>query len=158
MKVFEKLNVGVGYAYVTDEQLAYAQKVYGRYVGFLKKRYGANYGNDRLHTAVSLVEFLLQDVNHDRMDSFTMDEGVLVKTQDGSVGLTVGWDIVGFSHPHYAVSVKTSTGVHCYDVDSLAKANIPPEVLEYVKSTLQDKVHGKVDEAFKEAWHEEGQG
>jgi len=150
MKVFEKLNVGVGYAYVTDEQLAYAQKVYGRYVGFLKKRYGADYGNDRLHTAVSLVEFLLQDVSHDRMDSFTMDEGILVKTQSGAVGLTVGWDIVGFSHPHYEVSVKTSTGVHCYDVDSLAKADIPPEVLEYVKSTLQDKVHNKVDEAFKE--------
>lgn len=150
MKVFEKLKVGVNYSYVTDEQLAYAQKVYDRYVGFLKKRYGDNYGNDRSHTAVSLVEFLLQDVSHDRMDSFTMDEGVLVKTRDGAVGLTVGWDIVGFSHPHYEVSVKTSTGVQCFDVDSLERAAIPPEVLEYVKSTLQDKVHDKVDEAFKE--------
>lgn len=151
MKVFEKLKVGVNCSYVTDEQLAYAQKVYDRYVGFLKKRYGGNYGTDRLHTAVSLAEFLLQDVSHDRMDSFTMDEGVLVKTRDGAVGLTVGWDIVGFSHPHYEVSVKTSTGVHCFDADSLSKADIPPEVLEYVKSTLQDKVHGKVDEAFKES-------
>lgn len=150
MKMFEKMNVGTTDGYVTDDQLAYAQKVYDRYVGFLKKRYGHTYGADRYHTAVSLAEFLLRDVSHDRMDSFTMDEGVLVKTQDGAIGLTVGWDIVGFSHPHYEVKVKTATGAHCYDVVSLERADIPPEVLEYVKSTLQDKVHGKVDEAFKE--------
>ena len=150
MKVFEKLGVGVGYSYVPADQLAYAQKVYDRYVGFLKKRYGDRHGTDGNPTAVSLVEFLLQDVSYYRMDSFAMDEGVLVKTSSGAVGLTVGWDIVGFSHPHYEVAVKTSTGVHCYDVDSLAKADIPPEVLDYVKSTLQDKVHGKVDEAFEE--------
>ena len=150
MKMFEKLNMGVSYSYVTEDQLAYAQKVYDRYFRFLKKRYGGDYGTDRNHTAVSLVEFLLQDVNYYRLDSFTMDEGVLVKTHDGAIGLTVGWDIVGFSSPHYAVSVKTATGVHNYDVDGLEKAAIPPEVLEYVKSTLQDKVHGKVDEAFEE--------
>jgi len=151
MKVYEKLNVGVNCSYVTDDQLAYARKVYDRYVGFLKERYGDSYGKDRYHTAVSLAEFLLQDVSHDRMDSFMMDAGVLVKTQGGAIGLTVGWDISGFSHPHYDVLVKTATGVRCYDVDSLEKADIPPEVLEYVKSTLQDKVHGKVDEAFKES-------
>lgn len=151
MKVFEKLKVGVNYSYVTDDQLAYAQKVYDRYVGFLKKRYGGSYGTARCYTPVSLVEFLLQDVSHDRMDSFTMDAGTLVKTPDGTIGLTVGWDIVGCSSSHYAVSVKTATGVRCYDVDGLEEAGIPPEVLEYVKSTLQDKVHGKVDEAFKES-------
>ena len=150
MKVFEKLGVGVGYSYVPAGHLAYAQKVYDRYVGFLKKRYGDRHGTDGNPTAVSLVEFLLQDVSYYRMDSFAMDAGVLVKTQDGAIGLTVGWDIAGCGDPHYAVSVKTSTGVHCFDVDSLVKADIPPEVLEYVKSTLQDKVHGKVDEAFKE--------
>ena len=150
MKVYEKLNVGTTCGYVTDDQLAYAQKVYDRYVGFLKERYGGSYGTDRYHTAVSMAEFLLQDVCHDRVDSFMMDAGVLVKTQGGAIGLTVGWSIVGFSHPHYEVMVKTSTGVHCCDVDSLEEADIPPEVLEYVKSTLQDKVHGKVDEAFKE--------
>lgn len=150
MKMFEKMNVGTTGGYVTDDQLAYAQRVYDRYVGFLKKRYGGSYGADRYHTAVSMAEFLLQDVSHDRMDSFMMDAGVLVKTKGGAIGLTVGWDIVGFSHPHYEISVKTANGVRCYDVDSLEEADIPPEVLEYVKSTLQDKVHGKVDEAFKE--------
>ena len=149
MKVYEKLKVGVGYNYVTDDQLKYAQEVYDRYVGFLKERYGGDYGTDRDHTAVSLVEFLLQNVNYDRMDSFAMDTGVLVKTKDGTIGLTIGWRIVGFSATHYEVAVKTATGEHCYDVDDLEEADIPPEVLEYVKSTLQDKVHGKVDEAFK---------
>lgn len=150
MKVFEKLGVGVGYSYVPADQLAYAQKVYDRYVGFLKKRYGDCYGTDGNLTAVSLVEFLLQDVSYYRMDSFAMDAGVLVKTQDGTIGLTVGWELVGLHAPHYAVSVKTAKGVKSFDVDSLEKADIPPEVLEYVKSTLQDKVHDKVDEAFKE--------
>ena len=150
MKMFEKLKVGVNCSYVTDDQLNYAKEVYSRYVGFLKKRYGDSYGNDKNHMATSLVEFLLQDVNYYRMDSFTMDAGTLVKTPDGAIGLTVGWDIVGFGSPHYAVSVKTATGIRCYGVDVLEKADIPPEVLEYVKSTLQDKVHDKVDEAFKE--------
>ena len=150
MKVFEKLGVGVGYSYVPADQLAYAQKVYDRYVGFLKKRYGDRHGTDGNPTAVSLVEFLLQDVSYYRMDSFAMDAGVLVKTQDGTIGLTVGWELVGLHAPHYAVSVKTAKGVKSFDVDSLEKADIPPEVLEYVKSTLQDKVHDKVDEAFKE--------
>ena len=150
MKMFEKMNVGVQYGYVTDDQLAYAQKVYDRYVGFLKECYGERYGKDKDHTAVSLVEFLLQDTSYNRLDSFIMDKGVLVKTGKGAIGLTLGWAIDGCRSQHYTVSVKTANGVHSYDVDTLEKDNIPPEVLEYVKSTLQDKVHGKVDEAFKE--------
>ena len=34
------------------------------------------------------------------------------------------------------------------DTDQIEKAEVPPEVLEYVAGTLKDKVHGKVDEAF----------
>lgn len=156
MKVYEKLKVGTTHDHVTDNQLAYAQEVYDRYVGFLKKRYGDDYGINESRTAVSLVGFLLQNVSYKRMDSFMMDTGVLVKTQDGAIGLTVGWGIVGLNHPHYAVLVKTAAGVSSYDVDGLEKANIPPEVLEYVKSTLYGKVHDKVDEAFKECGHDVG--
>lgn len=148
MKMFEKLKVGAAYRKVTDDELAYAQKVYDRYVGFLKDRYGPSYGTVKDQTAVSLAEFLLQDVDYCRLDSFTMGAGVLVKTEDGAIGITVGWTVVGFNSPRYAVLVKTAAGTGFHDVDDLEEASIPPEVLEYVKSTLQDEVHDKVDEAF----------
>jgi hypothetical protein len=150
MKMFEKLKVGTTHSYVTDDELNYAKEVYARYVGFLKDRYGDNYGSDRESTAISLVEFLLQDAGYVRLDSFMWDKGILVKTRSGCLGLTVGWDKVGISSCNYAVSVRTAGGVGCLYPEDLEKAEIPPEVLEYVKSTLQGKVHDKVDEAFEE--------
>ena len=142
MKMYEKLGVGTGRC-VTMDELSRVEDVYERYLEFRKSRHDDN--------PMSRVQFLLQDVDYDRLDCFTWPKGELVKTKDGTLGMTMGWDVVGFSSPHFAVSVKTARGEFCYNADDLERANIPPEVLEYVKSTLQDKVHGKVDEAFKEA-------
>jgi hypothetical protein len=125
--------------------------VYGRYVGFLKEYYGNGYGSDREHTAMSLTEFLLQDVDYLHLDSFMWDKGVLVKMRSGCLGITAGWDKAGMMSSNYVVRVRAAGGVGSCYFDDLEKAAVPPEVLEYVKSTLQDKVHGKVDEAFKEA-------
>lgn len=150
MKMFEKLKVGTTHCYVTDDELRYAEEVYNRYVGFLMERYDGDYGTDREHTAMSLAEFLLQDADYSHLDSFMWDKGVLVKTRSGRLGLTTGWDKAGLSSFSYAVSVRTADGVGCLYHDDLEKADIPPEVLDYAKSALQDKVHGKVDEAFKE--------
>lgn len=151
MKMFEKLKVGTGVpGYVTDGELKRAMKVYDRYVDFLTERYGDNYGTSRDCTAVSLAEFLLQDVSYQRLDSFMWDKGVLVKTDSGAIGVTVGWCLVGCFSVCYGIKVRTAAGTQTAYADNIEKADIPPEVLDYVKSVLQDKVHGKVDEAFKE--------
>lgn len=140
MRMFEKLKVGTSFKYVTEDELKYANEVYSRYVG---------YANERRYKVRTLVEFLLENVERDQLDSFIWDKGQLVKTSDGKLGVTTGWTRIGFGTSHYAVSVKTADGVKSYLADGLEKADVPPEVLEYVKSTLQDKVHDKVDEAFQ---------
>ena len=142
MKIYEKLGIGAG-RYVTKDEMNRAEAVYGRYLEFRESRHD--------DSPMSLAEFLLQDVDYDRLDCFTWPKGELVKTKDGAIGMTTGWTLVGFSSPYFAVSVKTARGEVSYNADDLQKTDVPPEVLEYVKSTLQDKVHGKVDEAFKEA-------
>jgi hypothetical protein len=142
MKMYEKLKIGTG-RYVTKDEMCRAEAVYGRYLEFRRDRHD--------DSPMSLMEFLLQDVDYDRLDCFTWPKGELVKTKDGALGVTTGWSVVGFTSTHCAVAVKTAKGEVCYDADELQKADVPPEVLEYVKSTLQDKVHSKVDEAFKEA-------
>lgn len=122
-----------------------AEVIYGRYLEFCKSV---------KHTPMSMVEFLLQDVDYECCDCFVWPKGELVKTNDGAIGVTMGWDKIpktGRSSTIFAVVVKTAKGVCYYQPDELQKADIPPEVLEYVKSTFQDKVHGKVDEAFKES-------
>lgn len=143
MRMFEKLHVGTYHKYVTEDEMKRAQEVYDRYV-----RYWDEGRCDRSRMR-SLAQFLLEDVEHDQLDSFLWDKGQLVRTQDGKIGMTVGWARVGCSSSHFAVSVRTSDGVKSYLADALEKADVPPEVLEYVKSTLQDKVHDKVDEAFQ---------
>ena len=140
MKMFEKLNVGLN-KFVTKDELKYANEVYSRY---------ADDAKERGRRVRSLAEFLLEDVECDNLDSFIWDKGQLVKTQDGKLGMTTGWTRIGFNTSRYAVSVKTANGEVACLADTLKKADVPPEVLEYVKSTLQDKVHEKVDEAFKE--------
>lgn len=142
MKIYEKLGIGAG-RYITKDEMNRAEAVYGRYLGFRESRHDDN--------PLTLAEFLLQDVDYDRLDCFTWPKGELVKTKDGALGMTTGWATVGFASSHFEVAVKTARGELCYNADDLQKADVPPEVLEYVKSTLQDKVHGKVDEAFKEA-------
>lgn len=142
MRMFEKLHVGTAYRYATDDELKRAQEVYDRYV---EHERGEGHG-DKVR---SFAEFLLEDVEHDHLESFLWDKGQLVKTQDGKLGMTTGWTRIGFSRSHFAVSVKTASGNVSYLADALTEADVPPEVLEYVKSTLQDKVHDKVDEAFQ---------
>lgn len=142
MRMFEKLHVGTVYKYVTDDELKRAQEVYDRYAEHER-------GAGRGHKIRSLAAFLLEDVERDQLDSFIWDKGQLVKTSDGKLGVTTGWTRVGFGTSHFAVSVKTANGNVSYLADALTKADVPPEVLEYVKSTLQDKVHDKVDEAFQ---------
>ena len=150
MKMFEKMKIGTRVRHVTDSELADAKKVYGRYVDFLKELYGDEYGIEDAHTDMSLAEFLLQDIDYNYLDSFMWDKGVLVKTKSGLIGLTVGWTQINPGYNKFAVRVKTSRGVAYYLNDDREKAEVPPEVLDYAKSTLQDKVHGKIDEAFKE--------
>lgn len=107
-----------------------------------------NYAERRGEDAVSFAEFLLTDVGYERYDAFTWDKGILVKTPDGQIGMTCGWSFCGFSNTHFETTVSTAKGEKCYESDQLEKAEIPPEVLEYVKSTLKPVVQAKVDEAF----------
>lgn len=151
MKMFEKLKVGTVYKYPADEEMAHARTVYDRFVACLKDRYGDSYGSDRCHSAPTFAAFLLEDVDYRRLDAFEWDKGALVRTKDGRLGQTTGWDIIGFSRPHWGVIVALGSGRTTVEAETITVADVPPEVLEYVKSTLQGKVHDKVDEAFKES-------
>lgn len=142
MKIYEKLKIGTGNC-ITKDEMNRAEAVYGRYLEFRRDRHDDN--------PMSLAEFLLQNVDYDRLDCFMWPKGELVKTRDGAIGMTTGWTIIGFHSTHFAVNVKTAKGEYGYDADELQKADVPLEVLEFVKSSLKDKVHGKVDEAFKES-------
>ena len=135
-KMYELLGVAANSRYPTKEGMERARHVYENYVERL--------GED----AVPFEEFLLTDVGYMRYDSFTWDKGILVKTPDGRIGMTCGWSLVGFSASRYEVTLRTARGEVCYTADKIAKADIPPEVLEYVKSTLKPVVQAKVDEAF----------
>lgn len=135
-KMYELLGVARNSRHPSKEELERARHVYGNYV----ERCGED--------AVSFAEFLLTDVGYERYDSFTWDKGILVKAPDGRIGMTCGWSLVGFSYTHYETTVRTAEGEKCYESDQLEKAEIPPEVLEYVKSTLKPVVQAKVDEAF----------
>ena len=143
MKIYEKLKIGTERPYVTKNEMSRAEAAYGRYLEFCRSEHNDN--------PMALVEFLLQDADYDRLDCFMWPKGELVKTKDGALGMTTGWITVGCAETYFKVTVKTAKGVAFYNADDLQKTDIPPEVLEYVKATLQDKVHGKVDEAFKEA-------
>lgn len=135
-KMYQLLGVARNSRHPSKEELERARHVYGNYV---ERR-----GED----AVSFVEFLLTDVGYERYDSFTWDKGILVKAPDGRIGMTCGWSLVGFSASHFEVTLRMAGGEVCYTADQLVKADIPPEVLEYVKSTLKPVVQAKVDEAF----------
>ena len=143
MKIYEKLEIGTGRPYVTKDDMNKAEAAYGHYLEFCRSEHNDN--------PMTLVEFLLQDVDYDHLDCFMWPKGELVKTKDGTLGMTTGWTTVGCSEIYFKVTVKTTKGVGYYNADDLHKADIPPEVLEYVKATVQNKVHCKVDEPFKEA-------
>lgn len=136
-KMYQFLGTARSCAYPSKEDMEYARHVYENYV----ERQGEN--------AVSFAEFLLTDVGYKRYDSFAWDKGILVKTPDGQIGMTCGWwSLCGLNSSHFEVTVRVASGEKCYTADQLVKADIPPEVLEYVKSTLKPVVQAKVDEAF----------
>lgn len=146
MKMHEKLMDMSGYTYLPEGYERPALTVYNRYVDFETERCDAP-------KPVSFVAFLFEDVEHRRLDAFEWPKGVLVKTKNGDIGVTTGWDVVEThsaitNSTTFTVKVRTAKGELGYLADGIAKAEIPPEVLEYVKSTLQVKVHDKVDEAF----------
>jgi len=141
MKMHEKLMDMSGYAYLPEGYDQAALTVYNRYVDFETERYDAP-------KPMSFVAFLFEDVEYRRLDAFEWPKGVLVRTKHGDIGVTTGWDIIGMHSDTFAVKVRTTKGELNYTADQITRAEIPPEALEYVKSTLQVKVHDKVDEAF----------
>ena len=141
MKMHERLMNMSGYSYLPEGYEQKALAVYNRYVDFVTERYDAP-------NPMSFVAFLFEDVEYKRLDAFEWPKGVLVKTKRGNIGVTTGWDIIGMNSTTFAVKVRTAEGEVCYTADGITRAEISPEVLEYVKSTLQVKLHDKVDEAF----------
>jgi hypothetical protein len=85
MKIYEKLGIGTG-SYVTKDEMNRAEAVYGRYLEFRESRHDDN--------PLTLAEFLLQDVDYDRLDCFTWPKGELVKTKDG-YAVARNWHGVG---------------------------------------------------------------
>ena len=145
MKMYEYLGVARNNSCPTDDEMKCAHHVYQNYVAQYRKSCG-----DGSKPPMTFARFLLTDTGYDGYDAFTWDEGILVKAKAaGTLGLTCGWTRVGFSSSHYEVSVRTARGVLCYKPDEIEPADIPPEVLEYVKSTLKPAVQAKVDEAFE---------
>ena len=139
MKMYEKLGVGTGPC-VTSEDKAAALAVHGRYEAYMRDRCGEFYGRDKANTAAPLDEFLLEDIEYRRLDSFIWPKGQLVKTSGGQLGITSGWTIVESGSPHFAVKVRTSSGELTCVADDLDKADVPPDVLEYAKAIVRDEV------------------
>lgn len=128
-----------------DDMAAFERTVYARYLEYMKEHHEAL-------IPLTFPQFLLSDVKSTGYDSFLWPKDTLVKIRsNGMIGIVTGWTDVGVSAPITAVRVRTAKnegkGGGFYPAD-LEKADIPPEVLEYVAGTLKDKVHGKVDEAF----------
>ena len=140
--VYEYVNGLTNLPIPPQDNMEAANRIYQRYVEFMNNRYEEP-------ELISFARFLLSKANATGFDSFLWEEGTLVKVKSsGAVGLVVGYTIVGIHSTHIAVCVRISTGVTSFSAGQIEKAEIPPEVLEYVKSTLKDQVHTKVDEAF----------
>ena len=129
-----------------EDRMEAAEVLYRRYLAYMHSRYGAD------AKPLSFARFLLSDAKATGLDSFLWDVGVLVKVKAGrlagSIGLTSGYTLVGCNPSYIRVCVRTSAGEETFGVDGIEKAAIPPEVLDYARYTLKDRVHAKVDEAF----------
>lgn len=129
-----------------EDRMEAAEVLYKRYLAYMHNRYGDD------AKPLSLARFLLSNAKATGLDSFLWDVGVLVKVKagkwTGSIGLTSGYTLVGCNTSYVRVCVRTSAGEKTFHADEIEEAEIPPEVLEYVKSTLKEQVHTKVDEAF----------
>jgi hypothetical protein len=144
--VYELVNGLTSHPIPPEDRMEAAEVLYQRYLAYLHNCYGDDV------KSLSFARFLLSDAKATGLDSFLWDVGVLVKVkagkQAGSIGLTVGYTLVGCNTSYIRVCVRTSAGEMTFSMDEIEKADIPPEVLDYVKSTLKDRVHTKVDEAF----------
>ncbi len=154
MRMFEKLGIARSYGFLTDDEEEAAKKVYKRYTDWYKSYHG-NTLNMK-----SILQFLFEDTNHLAVDVFLWEKGKLVKTREGKIGLTVGWTEVGLGCHDFRVCVQTSGGEGVFKSDEIELADVPPEVIEYVKGEvvgliekradeeLRNRIHEKVDEAF----------
>ena len=141
--VYELIDGITNYVSPGDDIMKKAEVLYGRYLSYMHDHRTALEPN-------TLAQFLLTKIEPTGFDSFTWPKGTLVKVKsNGLIGTVSDWRPVGCSSSHVEVAVQTAKGDSCYRPDQIEKADIPPEVLEYVAGTLKDKVHGKVDEAFE---------
>lgn len=142
MLVHELMPGLTSYRSPSDEAMEAVGVWYSRYLEYMKAHHEAA-------VPMSLAQFLLTKVVVSGFDAFTWAKGTLVKVKDSNmIGIVTGWSDIGFSHPKAAVEVRTAKGESGQYPANLEVAEIPPEVLEYVASTLKGKVHDKVEEAF----------
>lgn len=154
MKMFELLIPGK-WRCPTQGQLGNARKVYDRYKGWYEDRHG---NADGVRT---FEEFILCDVSHRGLSSFIWDKETLVRDKDENIGMTKGWDIViGSGGSEIRVVVRNKNGDTYRKYDEIEEADIPLDVVEYVKGevigivekqvdeNLRNRIHEKVDEAF----------
>lgn len=144
--VYECVGGLTGHPIPPEDRMEAAKIPYRRYLAYMRGRYGVD------AKPLSFARFLLSDAKTTGLDSFLWDAGVLVKVKAGrlagSIGLTSGYAPVGRNPSYIRVCVRTSAGEETFCVDEIEEAAIPPEVLDYARSTLKDRVHTKVDEAF----------
>ena len=140
--LYEYVNGLTNHPIPPQDSMEAANRIYQRYVEFMNNRY-------EKPEMLTFARFLLSRAKATGFDSFLWSEGTLVKVKaGGAIGLVTGYTTVGVYAPHIAVCVRTSKGTSSFGATEIEKADIPPEVLDYVKSTLRDQVHTKVDEAF----------
>lgn len=141
--VFDLIAGMTSYTSPGDGHMKEAEKLYRRYIEHMEKyRKGVH--------PLTFAQFLLTKIELTGFDSFVWAKDTLVKVKaTGKIGLVIGWSLAGFTSYYTMVSVRTASGEGSFRSDQIEKAEVPPEVLEYVASTLRTKVHGKVDEAFE---------
>jgi len=141
--VYELIAGITSYTSPGDGHMKEAETLYSRYLEYMK-RYRS------CVQPLTLAAFMLTKIEPAGFDSFVWEKGTLVKVKaTGKLGLVTGWCLVGCMNYRAAVSVRLAGGEASFRSDQIEKAEVPPEVLEYVAGTLKDRVHGKVDEAFE---------
>ena len=142
MLVHELMPGLTSYKSPSDEAMETAGVWYSRYLEYMQANHSAR-------KPLSLAQFLLTKVEDSGFDAFAWAKDTLVRLKhSGAIGLVTGWCDVGFSNPKANVQVTTANGESGQPPGNLEVAQIPPEVLEYVASTLKGRVHEKVEEAF----------
>lgn len=121
-----------------------AETLYSRYLEDMKERCPGV-------QPLTLAAFLLTKIESSGFDSFVWEKGTLVRVKaTGKLGQVTGWCFAGIvPYRRIEVTVRTADGDGSFRSGQIEKAEVPPEILEYVASTLKDRVHGKVDEAFE---------